>query len=238
MTPGPHAGNRNRPAYSGQQRFRFPKQIIELFAPRKPIEFKPPPRKRPLRPMAGIAAYVSRFEDSGKDNGKESSEKLENTKPAKFITPAQRRHKARKDKLDHVQKVVSEGRKQWNPHEEEDGTTKTEDAFKTLFVTNFPYTTLEYRLQDEFETFGPVKSVVMPKDREGLPRGYAFVEFERERDLKRAYREANGRRIDGRRVLVDVERGRTVKGWLPNRLDGPNNSCVRKDLPKREGHST
>ena len=33
-----------------------------------------------------------------------------------------------------------------------------------------------------------------------------------------AYKHADGRKIDGRRVLVDVERGRTVKGWRPRRL--------------------
>ena len=32
------------------------------------------------------------------------------------------------------------------------------------------------------------------------------------------YKHADGKKIDGRRVLVDVERGRTVKGWLPRRL--------------------
>jgi len=34
------------------------------------------------------------------------------------------------------------------------------------------------------------------------------------------YKHADGKKIDGRRVLVDVERGRTVKGWLPRRLGG------------------
>ncbi|XP_062368539.1 protein lin-7 homolog B [Cinclus cinclus] len=34
-----------------------------------------------------------------------------------------------------------------------------------------------------------------------------------------AYKHADGKKIDGRRVLVDVERGRTVKGWRPRRLD-------------------
>ena len=36
--------------------------------------------------------------------------------------------------------------------------------------------------------------------------------------LTAAYKHADGKKIDGRRVLVDVERGRTVKGWLPRRL--------------------
>ena len=35
-----------------------------------------------------------------------------------------------------------------------------------------------------------------------------------------AYKHADGKKIEGRRVLVDVERGRTVKGWLPRRLGG------------------
>lgn len=33
--------------------------------------------------------------------------------------------------------------------------------------------------------------------------------------MKEAFDRADGRKIDGRRVLVDVERGRTVKGWRP-----------------------
>ena len=67
------------------------------------------------------------------------------------------------------------------------------------------------------------------------PRGYAFIEcvpsptlqtsfrfkflvssrYEEERSVKEAFDRADGRKIDGRRVLVDVERGRTVKGWKP-----------------------
>merc|ERR1712014_469056 len=57
-------------------------------------------------------------------------------------------------------------------------------------------------------------------DQKGKPRGYAFVEFEHERDLKNAYKQGDGKKIDGRRVMVDVERGRTVEGWLPRRLGG------------------
>ncbi len=47
----------------------------------------------------------------------------------------------------------------------------------------------------------------------GKPRGYAFVEFEHKNDMKTAYKMADGRKIEGRRVLVDVERGRTVPNW-------------------------
>lgn len=33
-----------------------------------------------------------------------------------------------------------------------------------------------------------------------------------------AYKKADGMKIDGRRVVVDYERGRTQKSWLPRRL--------------------
>ena len=47
----------------------------------------------------------------------------------------------------------------------------------------------------------------------GKPRGYAFVEFEHKNDMKQAYKMADGRKIEDKRVLVDVERGRTVPNW-------------------------
>merc|ERR1712187_571496 len=68
--------------------------------------------------------------------------------------------------------------------------------------------------------FGSIKRVRMVYDQKGKPRGYAFIEYEHERDLKNAYKQGDGKKIDGRRVMVDVERGRTVEGWLPRRLGG------------------
>src|SRR5690606_28795115 len=51
-------------------------------------------------------------------------------------------------------------------------------------------------------------------------RGYGFVEFEYHEDMRHAYKYAHGMEIEGRRILVDVERGRLDKGWLPRRLGG------------------
>jgi len=45
-----------------------------------------------------------------------------------------------------------------------------------------------------------------------------FVVLTVSTSLSAAYKRADGRKIDGRRVVVDVERGRTVKGWRPRRL--------------------
>merc|ERR1719420_961645 len=94
------------------------------------------------------------------------------------------------------------------------------DPFKTLFVARVSYDTTEKKLKREFEVFGSIKRVRMVYDQKGKPRGYAFIEYEHERDLKNAYKQGDGKKIDGRRVMVDVERGRTVEGWLPRRLGG------------------
>jgi U1 small nuclear ribonucleoprotein 70kDa len=143
-----------------------------------------------------------------------------------FITPAKRRAiRVSQDKMK-VQHIIEERMKEYNPHSDPDG-KKTGNPFNTLFVGRLSKATTPSALRTEMEAFGAVVRVVIPRDRRGLPRGYGFVEYGDERSLKTAYRDADGRRIDGRRIVVDVERGRTVKDWRPNRLDGVHNSAAR-----------
>ena len=82
------------------------------------------------------------------------------------------------------------------------------------------YEVSERKLLREFEQFGPVKNVKLVVDREGKSRGYAFVEYEHEEDMKRAYKGADGMRLEGRPIVADVARGYTVPNWLPRRLGG------------------
>ncbi|KAK9113129.1 hypothetical protein Scep_020648 [Stephania cephalantha] len=106
------------------------------------------------------------------------------------------------------------------------------DPYKTLFVARLNYETTEHRIKREFEGYGPIKKVGVLDNTQGdqvrivtdkvtnKPRGYAFVEYMHTRDMKAAYKQADGRKLDNRRVLVDVERGRTVPNWRPRRLGG------------------
>lgn len=43
-----------------------------------------------------------------------------------------------------------------------------------------------------------------------------------------AYKDADGMKIDGCRVVVDYERGRTVRDWLPRRLGGGKGGLRRR----------
>merc|ERR1711988_591577 len=139
-----------------------------------------------------------------------------------------RRHKER---LDAHKEELKEFLEKYDPHKDANASG---DPFKTLFVARISYDTTEKKLKREFEVFGSIKKTRMIYDQKGKPRGYAFLEYEHERDLKNAYKQGDGKKIDGRRVMVDVERGRTVEGWLPRRLGGGRGPGRQGKLSKKK----
>ncbi|CEG45776.1 u11 u12 small nuclear ribonucleoprotein 35 kda [Plasmopara halstedii] len=95
------------------------------------------------------------------------------------------------------------------------------NPYATLFVARLSYSTPESMILDFFNKYGPVRRVRLVCDKKtNKSKGYAFVEFEYERDFERAYRHAHRRVIDGAMILVDYERSRIMKGWKPRRLGG------------------
>jgi U1 small nuclear ribonucleoprotein len=46
------------------------------------------------------------------------------------------------------------------------------------------------------------------------------VEFDNKEDFSTAYKNANYRKIDGSKIIVDFERGRTILSWRPRRFGG------------------
>lgn len=54
----------------------------------------------------------------------------------------------------------------------------------------------------------------------GLPKGYAFLEYDLEESAVEAYKHANKMVIDGFQIFVDFECERLLKGWVPRRLGG------------------
>jgi len=114
--------------------------------------------------------------------------------------------------------VIEEEVKVWDPHNDANATG---DAFKTVFISRINFDTREDKLRREFEEFGYIRKIHMVCDiKTGKPRGYAFIEYETEKGMRSAFKYGDGRKIDGRRVVVDIERGRTVKNWKPRRFGG------------------
>ncbi|ETN18573.1 hypothetical protein PPTG_04140 [Phytophthora nicotianae INRA-310] len=95
------------------------------------------------------------------------------------------------------------------------------DPYATLFVARLSFDTTESTIRDFFSNYGPIRRLRLVRDKKtDKSKGYAFIEFEHERDFERAYRQAHRRMIDGATILVDFERSRVMKGWKPRRLGG------------------
>lgn len=189
----------------------LPPNLLALFAPRPPLTYLPPPKplihERKNRTFGLLSDYKKHFEES----------KDAPVRP-KLETKAQRIERKKREKLELATYKVEQAIALWDPSNNPDATT---DPYRTLFVARLNYDTSEAKLRREFESFGQIKRICMIQDRvQSKPRGYAFIEYKKEKDMHEAYKRADGKRIDGKRVLVDVERGRTHKGWLPRRLGG------------------
>ncbi|KAJ4714430.1 U1 small nuclear ribonucleoprotein 70 kDa [Melia azedarach] len=184
--------------------------LLKLFEPRPPLEYKPPPEKRKCPLLTGMAQFVSHFAEPGEPEYAPPVQEAE--------TPAQRRARIHKLRLEKGAEKAAEELQKYDPHNDPN---VSGDPYKTLFVARLSYETTESKIKREFESYGPIKRVRLVTDKEtNKPRGYAFIEYMHTRDMKAAYKQADGRKLDGRRVLVDVERGRTVPNWRPRRLGG------------------
>lgn len=173
-----------------------------------------------MPPPSGIAAFTSHFEKCP---------------PPKRIcseTVKQRHVRLRKEKNE---KHKEELKVKTDAYEELKKKHEG-DAYKTLFVARIAYDVTEKKLRREFERFGPIKNITMIKDEEGNPRGYSFIQYESEKCMRDAYKRGDGTKLNGRRVLVDVERGRTVRGWKPRKLGGGLGD-TRGDKTKRSSTS-
>jgi len=185
----------------------LPPSILALFAPRPPLDPKPAMEKRKLLNYSGIAQFVGQFEDPA------------DIKPQTYgETVAERRERVQQQKLEVAKAKVEEAAASYDPANDQ---KIKGDPYKTLFISRLSYETTEAKLKKDFEQFGPIKRLRLVHDTTtGKPCGYAFLEYEHERDMKTAYKQGDGKKIDGRRVLVDVERGRTVRNWRPRKLGG------------------
>ncbi|KAF4491745.1 U1 small nuclear ribonucleoprotein 70 kDa-like protein [Colletotrichum fructicola] len=198
---------------------KLPPNLLALFAPRPPLRWVPPPdhapEKRKTLPVSGVAEFLPALQ---------AYKETDEYKPTESWLQMRDRKKLEKQAA--VEKLKTEGPKNFKPHED---SNIRGDAFKTLIVARLSYEANEQDLEREFGRFGPIERIRIitdthahekPRKKKKPHRGYAFVVFEREKDMRAALDACDGIRIKDRRIKVDVERGRTVKGWVPRRLGG------------------
>ncbi|OBT88934.1 hypothetical protein VE02_02848 [Pseudogymnoascus sp. 03VT05] len=198
---------------------KLPPNLLALFAPRPGLRWVPPsdhaPQDRMTATISGLAAFLPALEEY------KATDKYEPTE-----SWLQRKDRVRLEKREAQEQLLKEGPADYKPQEDQN---IRGDAFKTLIVARLSYDATEQDLEREFGRFGPIERIRIvtdthqdekPNKKKKKHRGYAFVVFEREKDMRAALDGCDGIRIKERRIKVDVERGRTVKGWKPRRFGG------------------
>ncbi|KAL6885088.1 hypothetical protein HDV57DRAFT_413027 [Trichoderma longibrachiatum] len=198
---------------------KLPPNLLALFAARPPLRWVEPsdhaPEKRRTAPIGGVAAFLPELQKYKETDVYEPTESW-----------LEMRDRKKREKAEAAARLAIEGPKKFKPNEDPN---IRGDAFKTLIVARLSYDADERDLEREFGRFGPIERIRIitdthahekPNKKKKPHRGYAFVVFEREKDMRAALDACDGIRIKDRRIKVDVERGRTAKNWLPRRLGG------------------
>ncbi|KAG0579354.1 hypothetical protein KC19_4G092900 [Ceratodon purpureus] len=95
------------------------------------------------------------------------------------------------------------------------------DPYCSLFVGRLSAQTDEKSLREAMSKYGRVKNLRLVRHIvTGASCGYAFVEFETEKDMRFAYEGAHLSKLDGACILVDYNRQQLMSGWIPRRLGG------------------
>ncbi|TIC07520.1 hypothetical protein E3Q16_00450 [Wallemia mellicola] len=205
---------------------RMSNALNDLFAPRPPLPYAKPLERDPTRSksnaQSGIGEILHSLKEEQEDRRAKQNgildEDIESNdlqvKLAEVYQVAIRKAERQKKRQENFKRALEH----YKPTEDIEAIG---DPFKTLFIARLSVETTESDLRKEFEVYGPIERVRIVRHKDtGKSRGYAFLIFEKERDMKAAYKDAEGLKIHGKRILVDVERGRTVKGWKPRRLGG------------------
>ena len=173
---------------------RLPPQLLALFQPRPPLRWVQPQDDSPetratnKSEISGLAAFMSNLSESKENDDYEPTESW-----------LQQRDRKRWEKQQYLAKIAQDDFEDYKP--DQDSKIKG-DAAKTLFVARLSYDTKESDLEREFGRFGPIERIRIIKDEVGEKvkdesgkqkkktkphRGYAFIVYEREKDMRGKY---------------------------------------------------
>lgn len=160
---------------------KLPPNLLALFQPRPPVRYiapqdtAPETKAKKESQIGGLAAFLPQLEEYKESDDYKFTESW-----------LQRRDRVMLEKRELAAAMQRDDFQGYKP--EEDPKIKG-DAFKTLFVGRLAYDVKESDLEREFGRFGPIERIRIVKDEhvdkpKKPSRGYAFIVFEREKDLK------------------------------------------------------
>ncbi|KZT41268.1 hypothetical protein SISSUDRAFT_353221 [Sistotremastrum suecicum HHB10207 ss-3] len=186
----------------------LPPNLLKLFAPRAPLPYVRPVDRDISRvtpkSVSGVADILARIKEentvgliaAGKDVAMEEGEE-----PALTLAEETKREIRREERRKRKENEFKVAKETYKPSEDPEAVG---DPYKTLFIGRlvrslFPRNrggsnieanpfqsklATESDLRREFEGHGVIERVRIVRDKKGRPRGYAFIVFEREREMK------------------------------------------------------
>ena len=87
--------------------------------------------------------------------------------------------------------------------------TRKEPALlaRRVYLMNLPYDSYLHEIEALCREFVPVEKVVVPRDPEGLARGYAFVYLEKASDVQKLVDYVDGRHLRSRQIRAKSSLG-------------------------------
>lgn len=169
---------------------QLPPNLLALFSARPPLRYLPPadhaPEDRRTHPITGVAQYLDQLKAKQDPDDYKPTESWLEKRDRKML-----------EKQEYQKYITGEGAKVvYNPKEDPN---IRGDPFRTLFVGRLPYETDIKDLEREFSRFGPIDRIRIvtdngeslndpkranKKSRKGKSRGYGFIIFENEKDMK------------------------------------------------------
>ena len=199
--------------------------LPNIQAPKAPLPLKYPetPYGEHVQVATGLADYVSLFESTPPPAPAEKS-------PHPYIM----RYRQKEERRFAYRELIRSIDRDWEPRNNPKATT---DGYATMFLAHLSELTTEETIRSMLEPYGEVKEVKLIKDLNGKSCRYAFAEFSKEDDMTSAIKGLQGGvyggahahpvTLDGRHILLDVERGRTVQSWRPLKLGGGKGAVAK-----------
>ncbi|KAH6913258.1 hypothetical protein BKA70DRAFT_1096830 [Coprinopsis sp. MPI-PUGE-AT-0042] len=171
----------------------LPPNLLKLFAPRPPLPYSRPvdrdiDRIRP-KAVSGVAHILEQLKEEKEENlfstanknGDEDEQMEEGEEPTFTHAEEVKRQILREERK---AKKAEEFKKSKEAYKPADDAEAVGDPYKTLFIARLHKTATETDLRREFEGYGNIERVRIVRDKNGRSRGYAFIVYERERDMK------------------------------------------------------
>ncbi|KAI4155664.1 MAG: hypothetical protein LQ340_000831, partial [Diploschistes diacapsis] len=165
---------------------KLPPNLLALFAARPALRYLPPsdhaPEKRKTATPSGVGAFLNDLEEYKQI-------------PYEFTESwFEKKERLKAEKREKQKKVLVEDYENYKPAEDPQ---VRGDPYKTLFVARLSYETKELDLEKEFGRYGPIERIRVVTDttpktevdgaqkkKKKPNRGYAFIVYEREKDMK------------------------------------------------------